>query len=223
MGSGFRSFASGEVLTSSNVQNYLMDQAVMSFASAAARDLAILVPEEGMLAYAQDTDAYSSYTNGAWGIIAFGASPIFARKTGDTTVNNSAAPANDPHLFAAVVANATYTFETFLIYDSVGATADFKNAFTSPAGSTLIWAPNALSSSATTRTDAIDMKQVNASGTSNTSGTVAGSSTLIISPKGILRTAGTAGTLQLQWAQGSATVENTVLHTDSWMRVERVA
>src|SRR4051812_34554331 len=107
MGSGFRTFAAGEVLTAANVQNYLQDQAVMSFASAAARDSAVTAPEEGMVAYAQDTDAYSSYTNGAWGIIAFGASPIFARKSGDETVNNTATLQNDDHLLAALVANAT--------------------------------------------------------------------------------------------------------------------
>lgn len=72
MGSGFRTFAAGEVLTSANVQNYLMDQAVMSFATAAARNAAITVPEEGMLAYTQDTDIYWSYTNAAWVELAYG-------------------------------------------------------------------------------------------------------------------------------------------------------
>ena len=41
MGSGFRTFASGEVLTAANVNNYLMEQAVMSFADGTARDAAI--------------------------------------------------------------------------------------------------------------------------------------------------------------------------------------
>ena len=59
MGSGFRTFQSGEVLTSSNVQNYLMDQAVMVFAGTAARSSAIASPETGMLTYRTDGTADS--------------------------------------------------------------------------------------------------------------------------------------------------------------------
>jgi hypothetical protein len=55
MGSGFRTFASGEVLTSSNVQNYLMDQAVMVFAGTAERGSALPSPEVGMTAYSTAT------------------------------------------------------------------------------------------------------------------------------------------------------------------------
>lgn len=61
MGSGFRTFASGEVLTSSNVQNYLMDQAVMVFAGTAARSSAITAPEEGMITYDTVTDLLEVY------------------------------------------------------------------------------------------------------------------------------------------------------------------
>jgi len=55
MGSGFRTFASGEVLTADNVQNYLMDQAVMVFAGTAARGSALPSPETGMTAYSTAT------------------------------------------------------------------------------------------------------------------------------------------------------------------------
>ena len=57
MGSGFKTFAASSTATSSDVQNYLMDQAVMSFASDAARNAAITTPEEGMVAYLQDSPA----------------------------------------------------------------------------------------------------------------------------------------------------------------------
>lgn len=59
MGSGFRTFQSGEVLTSSNVQNYLMDQSVMVFAGTAARGSAIASPETGMVSYRTDGTADS--------------------------------------------------------------------------------------------------------------------------------------------------------------------
>ena len=70
MGSGFRTFAASEVLTGSNVQNYLMEQSVMSFASTGARDVAITAPEVGMVAYVGSADSSEGlyhYTSGsAW-------------------------------------------------------------------------------------------------------------------------------------------------------------
>jgi hypothetical protein len=57
MGSGFRTFATSEVLTASNVQNFLMEQSVMSFASTGARDVAITAPEAGMVAYIRSNDS----------------------------------------------------------------------------------------------------------------------------------------------------------------------
>jgi hypothetical protein len=65
MGSGFRTFASGEVLTSDNVQNYLMDQAVMVFAGTAARGSALPSPETGMTAYSTAT-GLQVYNGTAW-------------------------------------------------------------------------------------------------------------------------------------------------------------
>ena len=57
MGSGFRTFAASEVLTGSNVQNFLMEQSVMSFASTGARDVAVTSPEVGMVAYIRSNDS----------------------------------------------------------------------------------------------------------------------------------------------------------------------
>jgi len=51
MGSGYRAFATAEVLTAANVNNYLMTQSVMYFATTAARDAAIISPVDGMVAY----------------------------------------------------------------------------------------------------------------------------------------------------------------------------
>lgn len=82
MGSGYREFQASEVLTSSNVQNYLMDQAVMSFASSTARASAVTAPEVGMVSYigssaaTEGIEAYNSagdWTlpwNMPWGMIA---------------------------------------------------------------------------------------------------------------------------------------------------------
>ena len=67
MGSGFRTFAASEVLTSSNVQNYLMDQAVTVHSGTAVLATAIPSPEAGMVAYVDSGDSSEGlYTfNGA--------------------------------------------------------------------------------------------------------------------------------------------------------------
>jgi hypothetical protein len=68
VGSGFRTFTAGEVLTASNVQNYLQDQVVMTFAGSAARSSAIGTAnfEEGMVSYLTDTDKVEAYNGTNW-------------------------------------------------------------------------------------------------------------------------------------------------------------
>ena len=62
MGLGRRTFAAGEVLTSSNVMNYLMDQSVMNFADSTARGSAIgTAVSEGMVSYLNNTDSLEVY------------------------------------------------------------------------------------------------------------------------------------------------------------------
>lgn len=66
-GSGRRTFAPGEVLTASNVMNYLQDQAVMNFAGTAARGSAIgTAVAEGMVSYLADTNDVQVYDGSVW-------------------------------------------------------------------------------------------------------------------------------------------------------------
>ena len=65
---GYREFQTGEVLTAANVNNFLMNQAVMVFADDAARDTALAgVLAEGMLTYNLDTKALEVYDGTDWG------------------------------------------------------------------------------------------------------------------------------------------------------------
>ncbi len=72
MGSGYRTFTAGEVLTASNVQDYLMDQSVMVFADSTARATNIGTAnfEEGMVSYLEDSDTVEVYDGSAWASIA---------------------------------------------------------------------------------------------------------------------------------------------------------
>lgn len=65
-GSGFLTFADGQVLTAAQVNGYLMKQAVMYFATAAARSSAITSPEEGMVTYRADADVIEYYNGTSW-------------------------------------------------------------------------------------------------------------------------------------------------------------
>ena len=65
-GSGFLTFTDGQVLTAAQVNGYLMEQAVMVFASSAARTSGIASPSEGMVTYLTDTNVLEYYTGSAW-------------------------------------------------------------------------------------------------------------------------------------------------------------
>ena len=67
MGSGYRDFTAGEQLTADIMDNYLMRQSVMTFASSTARDTALSgVLDEGMVAYLEDSNTFTFYTGAAW-------------------------------------------------------------------------------------------------------------------------------------------------------------
>ena len=65
-GAGFKLFQDGTVLTASEVNTFMAEQMIMVFASAAARDAAILSPSEGMFAFLKDTDKLTVYKT-SWG------------------------------------------------------------------------------------------------------------------------------------------------------------
>jgi hypothetical protein len=64
--SGRKTFVGGDILLASEVNGFLMDQAVMVFDNASARTSAIPSPDEGMVTYLKDTDALEKRTASAW-------------------------------------------------------------------------------------------------------------------------------------------------------------
>ena len=65
-GAGYRTFEAAEVLTATNVQTFLQDQVIATFANAAARDAAITSPSEGQHCFLRDVDELQFYTGSAW-------------------------------------------------------------------------------------------------------------------------------------------------------------
>ena len=64
MPSGFKTFATGEVLTASDVNNYLMEQSICVFADATARDAAITSPENGQFVFLTGSTTLQFYNSG---------------------------------------------------------------------------------------------------------------------------------------------------------------
>jgi len=68
-GAGFKTFNSGDILSASDVNTYLMQQAVMNFANAAARTSAfpaLTSANEGLLSYLADANSLEIYNGSAW-------------------------------------------------------------------------------------------------------------------------------------------------------------
>ena len=136
---------------------------------------------------------------------------VVLRKASDQTVNNSTTLVNDADLLIAMGANEVWYFEAMIIHIGNN-TAGLKIAFTVPSGATLSWVAIYMGSSTTdTR---IELEQV--SGTAVTA-IETGTINHPILAKGMVRVSSTAGNLQLQWAQNTATAVDTKVLTDSWL------
>jgi hypothetical protein len=117
MGSGFRTFTAGEILTASNVQNYLQDQVVMTFAGSAARSSAIGTAnfEEGMTSYLTDTDKMEVYNGTNWVSVA----PTTSQ--GLTLINTTSFSAVSAVNLTANIFSATYDNYIVLVNATFGA------------------------------------------------------------------------------------------------------
>lgn len=62
----YKVFSNGNALNASELNTYLMNQAVMSFATSTDRDSALTTPVEGMLVWLQDANKYVYYSGSAW-------------------------------------------------------------------------------------------------------------------------------------------------------------
>lgn len=134
--------------------------------------------------------------------------PIVARKTASETVNNSTAMQNDNELVWAMAANTVYRFEMCIFYLST-AVADFKFQFTVPAGAIMRWGYIAVDTSLNFRHPGYLNEAAVA--------TIGGDGTdRFITITGIVATVGTAGNLQLQWAQNTAEATNTQVRDNSF-------
>ena len=112
-GAGYRTFTAGAVLTAAQVQNYLQDQAVQVYASAAARSSALgTAVAAGMVSYRADGTAVEFYNGSAWtalggGDVTTSGTQTLTNKTLTSPVLGGAAIEN---AYVAVTGFAGYTY-----------------------------------------------------------------------------------------------------------------
>lgn len=149
----------------------------------------------------------------------FDAIGVTVLKTSTESVTSSTTLQNDDQLFLPVVTNAKYKFEAYLIYDG-SAAADIKVAFTIPAGASITW--NALGPQSGVGSTSLNAITATASGTA-LGLACNGAQVLGAGPKGYLATAGTAGNLQMQFAQVISNATASRIFLGSWLTLTRIA
>ncbi|MBI3273623.1 MAG: hypothetical protein HYZ69_00610, partial [Candidatus Colwellbacteria bacterium] len=132
------------------------------------------------------------------------------------TVNNSATLQNDDALFLAMAANETWFF--FLYFATVGnSTADFKFAFTIPSGATMRWSRD-LFKIHTDSTTQFSASVTTSGGTDSFDGNASEIGSYLA---GVVVNGSTAGNLQFQWAQNTATAVDTKVLTNSYLEAHK--
>ena len=54
MPSGFKVWSTGDLISASDFNDYIMEQVIMTFADSSARDSAVSSPQEGMFCFLKD-------------------------------------------------------------------------------------------------------------------------------------------------------------------------
>jgi hypothetical protein len=138
-------------------------------------------------------------------------------------VNNSTAFLTSS-LQLSVVANASYLFDTYLVFDTT-TVADFKIRLTTPTGTvTLTSSWGGLTTISTTDSTIVHDANILAPTTTIwVYGGWAGSGSLNSAiPHGAILVGANSGTLSVDYAQNTATAVNSVLKAGSWFRLTRV-
>lgn len=142
---------------------------------------------------------------------------VFVAKSADQTVSNTT-KVNDTHLFVSVLANKTYYVDTLIFY-SADPARGIEFGWTVPSGATLRWCPNGLVGP-TSSVGPVDRFVYSATDTAVAQS--ASTSDYMLPIIGMLKTAGTAGTLQFRWSQFVSGAPGSILRINSYLRATRL-
>lgn len=149
----------------------------------------------------------------------YGEALTSVHKTADETVNNSLALQNDDDLLFAVGANEVWSVFLYCRITTAAA-ANFKYAFTVPAGGSL---PMASSHALMTSGGVFSNNALNTEVTGTVEPLQPAAVARALLVWGVYIGAGAAGNVQLQWAQETADVSDTKVLEDSYIIARQVA
>jgi hypothetical protein len=144
---------------------------------------------------------------------------LFAALSADAgSITSNTTLANVTGLYVAVAANKVYMFDLVAYFDA-GPTGDSKWGLTFPAGATGTWSGSPAKNAADTASNfaAVSIATTIAGGATN-SGTV-----VTAHYTGLIRTAGTAGAVQVQVAQQATDATALIVKADSHLLLREVA
>lgn len=147
-----------------------------------------------------------------------GAKTTTVVKTADESVTSSTTLQSDDVLLLPVTAGTSYAFEGFL-YATGPSAGDFKLAFTFPTGATFVAFVHHIGANGAVDSFKSGTNPLTTSGGSLSLATGAADGVAI---KGGIIVAGTAGNVQLQWAQDASSATPTIVKAGSWLRLTKV-
>lgn len=146
--------------------------------------------------------------------------PLVVTKASDTSRTSNTTLAADPELVLAIAANALYDFSCYINYEGAATGAgDLKWNFTVPAGATLRYQSVSVNTVGTLSPLLIGPTWTGSS--TNSAGTNGAGNAMSLVMTGQLDTAGTSGSITLQWAQNASSATSTIVHTQSQLRLQR--
>lgn len=104
----YKVFSNGDALTGGELNTYLMNQAVISFATTTARDAALPSPSEGQLVWLEDSNKYVYYTGSAWSDL------ITPASSGNVIINGAIEIAQRGTASVTPTTNLTYTLDRWV-------------------------------------------------------------------------------------------------------------
>lgn len=142
--------------------------------------------------------------------------PLFAYKTGATTITSSTAVVADPDL-QVNLGIGVYAFEMFVSYTGAATgTGDLKMDFNYTGSfTTSAWTPFGATISSVSAMNVFSPAVGGGTQSVGSDGTSVG---MAAKPVGLIATS-TAGTLQWRWAQNTSSATATTVRAGSWLRV----
>lgn len=147
--------------------------------------------------------------------------PLFAAKEVTTDRASTTTVTADPELVLAVEANAQYIY-TFYLRISGNTTAQIDIQKTTPSGATGSYSCTRLSAGAASDTGGTRTSTRIAYNVETTFAPISTSAHQVLEGSGRLITSSTSGNFSIDWAQNVSNATASSIHSDSWIRLERI-